>query len=39
MKHMKLHEGAGLGAAYGGTHDRRDVMNERTDGETRCVRS
>jgi len=28
MKDMKLHEGAGLSAAFGGTRDRRDVTHE-----------
>ena len=28
MKDMKLHEGVGLSAAFGGTRDRRDVTHE-----------
>src|SRR5688572_18937385 len=28
MKNMKIHEGAGLGAASGGRHDRRERRNE-----------
>ena len=27
---MKFHEGAGLGAAFGGSHDRREGVDERT---------
>ena len=41
MKDMKLHEGAGLSAAFGGMHERRDVTNERRTGHVilACVRS
>jgi hypothetical protein len=38
MKGMKLHEGAGLGAAVGGRHDQREVTGEHTARHTRCVR-
>ena len=39
MKDMKIHEGAGLGAAFGGRHDRMEGKNEHTENNTRCVRS
>jgi len=38
MKRMKLHEGARLGAAFGGTRNRREVTNERRHGAERPLR-
>ena len=35
---MKIHEGAGLSAAFGGMHDRKETTNEHTDSLKRCVR-
>jgi hypothetical protein len=34
MKVMKIHEGAVLGAAFGGRHDRREDRNEQRPGKT-----